>query len=113
MNKSWHERSALQSVTIRWSNGNNISVNIFFPLLFFSSSLFPLFYPSRHSLIEGVLGSKNLFSESDWERPITKVVAILDFAGSAVLQAVNECPRLHFNVYFGLTGASWPHLDGY
>ena len=41
-----------------------ISVNIFFPLLFFFSSLFPLFYPSRNSLIEGVLGSKNLFSES-------------------------------------------------
>ena len=33
--------------------------------------LFPIFSPSRPFLIEGVLGSKNLYSESCLERPKT------------------------------------------
>ena len=44
----WHKRAALQSVAVRRSNGNEVSV-------FFS--------PSSIFLIEGVLGSKNLFSD--------------------------------------------------
>ena len=58
-------------------------------------------------LIEGMLVSKNLFSESCSQCPKTygwtpprphcpfwePLAAILDFAGGAALQAVSECPR--------------------
>ena len=56
------------------STGNDVSGHYkrhyFFSIFFFSSSIFP-FSPSRPFLIEGVLGSKNLFSESCLERPKT------------------------------------------
>ena len=62
--------------------------------------------PSQPFLIEGVLGSKNLFSESCLERPKPRgrhlsrprppfwgpLVTILDFSGGAALQAVSERP---------------------
>ena len=59
----WHERSALQSVAVRRSTGNDVSGPLFSPL--FISHFFPIqFSPSRTFLIEGVLGSKNLFGKS-------------------------------------------------
>ena len=53
----------------RLTAGNDVVATIFIRLFFF----FPpfLFSPSRPFLIEGVLGSKNLFSESCLERPKT------------------------------------------
>ena len=103
----WHELSALQSVAVRRSTGNDVSGHFFrhYFLLFFSSLFFSP--PSRPFLIEGVLGSKNLFSESCLKWPITlgwtpfqTPSAILGppgghfgFAGGAALQAVSECPR--------------------
>ena len=63
----WYERSALQSVTIRLATTLVATKNVF--IFFFSPVFFPLFFPfffslSSPFLIEGVLGSKNLFSES-------------------------------------------------
>ena len=64
---NWHEQSVLQSVAVRRSTGN-VSGHYFlhyFFILFFSPGLPPLFpvSPSSPFLIEGVLGSKNLFSQ--------------------------------------------------
>ena len=57
----WHELSALQSVTVRRSTGNNTSGPLFSPLF----SIFSTFFSSSQPfLIEEVLGSKNLVSES-------------------------------------------------
>ena len=92
---------ALQLFAIWWSTGNNISGPLFSPF-FFLFSLLSTF------LIEGVLQSKNLFSKSRSERPITQsrplsrpqqqfwgpLVAIFDIAGGAALQAVSDCPFL-------------------
>ena len=68
----WHERSALQSVAVRRSTGNDVSGHYFrhyFLLFFFHFFFFSP--PSRPFLIEGVLVSKNLFSESCLKWPIT------------------------------------------
>ena len=56
---NWHERSALQSVGVRRATGNYVSGTLFSTLF---SSIPP--FPSQPFLIEGVLRSKNLFSES-------------------------------------------------
>ena len=61
----WHERSALQSVAVRRSTGNDVSGPLFSPLF---SIPFSIFSPSRPFFIEGVLRSKSLFSESWRER---------------------------------------------
>ena len=61
----WHERAVLQrSAFGQWTAGNEVVANILISLFstFLHSSLLPF-------LIEGVLGSKNLFSESWPERP--------------------------------------------
>ena len=72
----WRERAAFQRSTA----GNDVVATIFiriFLLFFFTrffpvfSVFFPFFSPSRPFLIEGVLGSKNLFSESCLECPKT------------------------------------------
>ena len=57
----WHEQSALQSVTVRRLTGNNTSGLLFSPLFSNFSILFSQLLPF---LIEEVLESKNLFSES-------------------------------------------------
>ena len=63
----WHERAAVQAVAVRQSTGNDVSGHYFrHYFLFFHFSP-----PSRPFLIEGVLGSKNLFSESCLKWPIT------------------------------------------
>ena len=57
-------------------SGNDVVATIFIPI-FFYFFFFPVFFTpvffslSRPFLIEGVLGSKNLFSESCLERPKT------------------------------------------
>ena len=57
--------------------GNDVSGHyfhhyfLFFPVFFFFFSRFFFSPPSSPFLIEGVLGSKNLFSESDSKCPIT------------------------------------------
>ena len=66
----------MQSVAVRRSTGNDVSGHYFhhyflFFLLFFSFFLF--FSPSSIFLIEGVLGSKNLFSKSGSKWPITSL----------------------------------------
>ena len=62
----WRERVAFQRSTA----GNDVVATIFIRLFFFIFPLFfPFFPPSQPFLIEGVLGSKNLFSESCLERP--------------------------------------------
>ena len=53
----------------RSTAGNDVVATIFIRLFFFFPLFFPVFFflffsPSRPFLIEGVLGSKNLFSES-------------------------------------------------
>ena len=53
--------AALQSVAVRRSTGNDVVATISAVIFFFS---FSLFSPSRPFLIDGVLGSKNLFSKS-------------------------------------------------
>ena len=104
---NWRERAAFQrSAFGRSTAGNDVVATIFirlflfFPPRFFSS-------PSRPFLIEGVLGSKNLFSKVAWNaqkprgRHISRprrpfwgpLAAILDFAGGAALQAVRHCRR--------------------
>ena len=62
----WHKGSALQTVCVRRLTGNNVSGHYFCRYLFIFSPLFPVFFlpPSQPFLIEGELGSKNLFSES-------------------------------------------------
>ena len=68
----WHEWSALQSVAVRRSTGNDVSGHYFhrfFFLSFFSS--FFSFSPSSIFLLEGVLGSRNFFGESGSKWPIT------------------------------------------
>ena len=65
--KIWHERSAFG----RSAAGNDIVATISISLFFFPPVFFPFFPPSRHFFIEGVLGSKNLFSESCLKRPKT------------------------------------------
>ena len=64
----WHERAAFQRLAFgRSTAGNDVVAtknNIFF---FF----FLFFSPLSTFLIEGVLGSKNLFSESCLDRPKT------------------------------------------
>ena len=73
--KYWHKRLALQSVAVRRSTGNYVSGPLFSQLFFqfsiFSPFFSSIFSPSRPFLIEGVLGSKNLFSKSWQERPKT------------------------------------------
>ena len=61
---NWHECAAFQWLTA----GNDIVAPIFIrPFLLF----FPPVPPSQPFLIEGVVGSKNLFSESCIEHPKT------------------------------------------
>ena len=118
---NWHDCAVFQRSAFRRSTaGNDIVVTIFISLFpFFSLPPLPFFSPflsplSRPFLIEWVLGSKNLFSESWKERqkPRDKhlsrpclpfwgpLAAILDFAGDVALQVVSECPlhldSLHF-----------------
>ena len=59
---SWHERSPLQSVAVRWSTGNDVSGH-YFHCYFFSPVFSPLSSVTT-ILKEGVFGLKNLFSES-------------------------------------------------
>ena len=62
---NWRERAAFQWSAFGRSTAGNDVVALF-------SSVFPRFSPpSRSFLIEGVLGSKNLFSESCLESPKT------------------------------------------
>ena len=61
---NWHERSALQSVAVRRSTGNDVSGHYFHHSFLFISFFSP---PSSPFLIEGVLGSKNLYSKS-WRK---------------------------------------------
>ena len=66
INTNWRERAAFQrSAFGRSTAGNDVVATIFIRIFFF---FFPPFFfrfsPSRPFLIEGVLGSKNLFSES-------------------------------------------------
>ena len=70
---NWRERAAFQrSAFGRSTAGNDIVATIFIRIFFFFPFFFlPFFPPSRPFLIEGVLGSKNLFSESWRERPKT------------------------------------------
>ena len=127
----WHERAAFprslfgrrHSGVVVWASSfgrrrsggrllaNDVVATIFISLFFFFRfpPLFPpvLFPPSRPFLIEGVLRSKNLFSESGQEHPKYKrktsfqtpstilgpLVAILVLTGSAALQAVSKCPQ--------------------
>ena len=64
----WHERTAFhRSAFGRSTAGSDVVATI----LSFYSSPPPVFPPSRPFLIEGVLGSKNLFSESCLEQPKT------------------------------------------
>ena len=60
----WRERAAFQRSAFGQSTaGNDVVATIFIRLFFFFSSFFPpIFPPLRPFLIEGVLGSKNLFS---------------------------------------------------
>ena len=70
----WRERAAFQrSAFGRSTAGNDVVATIFIRIFFFFFFPFfpPVFSPSRPFLIEGVLGSKNLFSESCLERPKT------------------------------------------
>ena len=62
----WRARAAFQWLAFgRPTAGNDVVATIFIRLfLFFFFPFFPFFSPSRPFLIEGVLGSKNLFSES-------------------------------------------------
>ena len=63
----WRERAAFQrSAFGRSTAGNDVVATIFIFIFFLFFLFFP---PSRPFLIEGVLGSKNLFSESCLERP--------------------------------------------
>ena len=68
----WRERAAFQrSAFGRSTAGNDVVATIFIRIFsFFFPPVF-FFSPSRPFLIEGVLGSKNLFSESCLERPKT------------------------------------------
>ena len=81
----WHERSALQSITVRRSTGNDNSGLLFSPLFFFHF-FFQFFFhsPSQPFLIEGVLGSKNLFSKSclKWPHYYREVISDFWFGGS-------------------------------
>ena len=60
--------AALQSVAVRRLTGNDVSGPLFSPLFIFFPFFFHFFHffhsPSRPFLIEGVLGSKNLFGKS-------------------------------------------------
>ena len=58
-------------------------------------SFFPFFSPSRPFLIEGVLGSKNLFNESCLEYPKTPSAPWRPYWILDLLQAVSECPLHH------------------
>ena len=60
----WHERRRCSRSPFRWLTGNDVSG----PLI---SPFFSFFSPSSTFLIEGVLGSKNLFSESGSKWAIT------------------------------------------
>ena len=80
MSKSyWHERAAFQRSALRRSTaGNDVVATILislFRFFFIRSPLLPF-------LIEGVLGSKNLFSKSCLEHPKTFPAGILYFSGS-------------------------------
>ena len=66
----WRERAVFQrSAFGRSTASNDVVATISICLFFFFSPVF--FSPSRPFLIEGVLGSKNLFSESCLECPKT------------------------------------------
>ena len=70
LKRYWHERAAFQrSVFGQSTAGNDVvaTKNNSFSFLFFSF----FFSPSSTFLIEGVLGSKNLFSESCLDCPKT------------------------------------------
>ena len=68
----WRMRAAFQRTAFgRSTAGNDVVATIFIRLFFFSPRIFSRFPLSRPFLIEGVLGSKNLFSESCLERPKT------------------------------------------
>ena len=98
----WRERAA----------GNDEVATIFLRIFFsfFSPFFFPVFPPSQPFLIDGVLGSKNLFSKSCLEHPklgIDQTPAAIcgspggqfgfcrrwGIAGSVALQAVSECQQ--------------------
>ena len=66
--QNWHERAVFQQSAFGRSTAGNVVVATIFIIRFFFFSVF-FSPPSRPFLIEGVLGSKNLFSESWLERP--------------------------------------------
>ena len=106
LNDFWHERAAFQSVGVWRPTGNDVSGH--YKRHYFLS----FFFPSSTFLIEGALGSKNLFSKSCLECPKTYGLTPFQFpsailgppgshfgfcrrcsvAGSAALQAVSERP---------------------
>ena len=72
------QAAALQSVAVRRSTGNDVVATIF-TIIFFQFFQFSSISPSRPFLIEGVLGSKNLFSESCLKWPHYYREVISDF----------------------------------
>ena len=76
------------------STGNDVSGH-------YKHHSLPFFFLSWPFLVEGVLGSKNLFSKNWRECPKTQgytsfqtPLAILDWVGGEVLQVVRRCRRL-------------------
>ena len=99
----WHERAAFQrSAFGRSTAGNDVVATIFIRIFFSFFSPF-FFSPSRPFLIEGVLGSKNLFSESWSQKPMGRhfsrprrpfqgpLAASLDFAGGSMFLKEGAC----------------------
>ena len=69
----WHERAAFQrSAFERSTAGNDVVATMIISLFLFLSPHFSNFSPSRPFFLEGVLRSKNLFSESCLECPKTQ-----------------------------------------
>ena len=99
LNRSyWRERAAFGRSTA----GNDVVATIFISLFLFFLFFSP---PSRPFLIDGVLGSKNLFSESCLERPKTKGYTPFQTL-SAILgpQLVGLClTKNYFGLNFFLT----------
>ena len=68
----WRERAVFQRSAVgRSTASNDVVATIFIRLFSFFFPFFSRFPPLRPFLIEGVLGSKNLFSESCLECPKT------------------------------------------
>ena len=103
MDKSWHEQSAFQSVGVRAVDWQRQYVFISFP----PPSFFPRFLPRvlfsqkecsyQKTYLAKVDGSAQKPESRHLSRPCWPfwgpVAAILDLAGSTVLQAVSEHPR--------------------